>query len=69
MKMTAIRFTDVRKWMLQQYEIHSVNPATINRFLATLKVMMKEAVGYILFHNKSFYERQNSVLVPAKTGL
>jgi len=49
MKMTGIKFADVRKWMLDQYEIHSMNPATINRSLATLKVMMKEAVreGYI----------------------
>ena len=49
MKMTGINFTDIRKWMLDQYEIHSMNPATINRSLATLKVMMKEAVrdGYL----------------------
>jgi len=44
MKMTIISFKDIRKWMFNLYENQNVNPATINRSLATLKIMLKQAV-------------------------
>ena len=44
MKLTGIRRKDVWEWKNALYEEGTLNPATINRTMATLKVMLKEAV-------------------------
>jgi site-specific recombinase XerD len=44
MKRTSIRYKDIWDWKNRLYEKGTLNPATINRSLATLKVMFKEAV-------------------------
>lgn len=48
-KITSITFNDVRKWMFYLCDEKGLNPATANRCLAVLKVMLKQAVrmGYI----------------------
>jgi len=49
MKLTAIRYQHIRDWMFYLTDIKNLNPATVNRILATMKVMSKEAVrqGYM----------------------
>jgi len=44
MKMTSIRYKDIWDWKNGLYEEGTLNPATINRSLATLKIMFKQAV-------------------------
>jgi len=49
MKMTAIKYKNIRDWMFYLSDVKELNPATVNRVLATMKVMCKEAVrlGYM----------------------
>ena len=48
-KLTDIKPIDIESWLIHQYETSGLSPATVNRVLATLKVMMKEAerLGYV----------------------
>ena len=45
-KLTNIKPFDVEDWLMDMYENSGLNPATLNRILATFKVMMKEAVRF-----------------------
>jgi len=44
MKMISIRYKHIWDWKNKLYEDGTLNPATINRTLATLKIMFKQAV-------------------------
>jgi integrase len=44
MKMTSIRYKDIWDWKNKLYEEGILNPATINRSLATLKIMFRQAM-------------------------
>jgi Site-specific recombinase XerD len=44
MKMTNVRYKDIWDWKNGLYEEGLLNPATINRSLATLKIMFKQAM-------------------------
>ncbi|HEB09802.1 MAG TPA: site-specific integrase, partial [Spirochaetales bacterium] len=48
-KITDMKPSDIETWLMGLYEKSNLAPATINRILATLKVMLKEAerLGYI----------------------
>ncbi|UCF98109.1 MAG: hypothetical protein JSV89_00910 [Spirochaetaceae bacterium] len=48
-KLTDIKPNDIETWLINQYETSGLTPATVNRALATLKVIMKEAkrLGYV----------------------
>ncbi len=45
-KLNNIKPFDVEDWLMESYENSGLNPATLNRILATFKVMMKEAVRF-----------------------